>query len=87
MAYYAVRHKQIQVHQEWMVRSYIVTFVFVSFRLINDYGPTSHLEPIGERSVVFIWACWVLPLLAAEVIMQLRKMRRVSSPPLSRTTS
>jgi uncharacterized membrane protein len=80
MAYYAVRQKQIQLHQEWMVRTYIVTFAFVSFRLLNDYGPTSRLQPIGERSDVFIWACWVLPLLAAEVIMQLRRMHHKSRP-------
>lgn len=76
MAYYAVRKRQIQVHREWMVRSYIVTFGFVSFRLLNDMGPTSHLQPPGDRANAFIWACWVLPLFAAEVIMQLRRMRR-----------
>lgn len=76
MAYYAVRQKQIQMHQEWMVRTYIVTFGFVSFRLLNDMGPTSHLGPANDRANVFIWACWVLPLLAAEMIMQLRRMRR-----------
>ncbi|HCW09283.1 MAG TPA: hypothetical protein DGG95_18150, partial [Cytophagales bacterium] len=32
MAYIAIRNKKIQLHQEWMVRSYLVTFAFVSFR-------------------------------------------------------
>jgi hypothetical protein len=76
MAFYAVKQAQIQVHQEWMVRTYIVTFGFVGFRLLNDYGPTSHVHPAMERSDVYVWACWVLPLIAAEVIMQLRRMRR-----------
>ncbi len=77
MAYYAVRQKQIQVHQEWMVRTYVVTFGFVTFRVLNDMGPTSHLLPVGERADTFVWACWVLPLMAAEVIMQLRRMRKM----------
>jgi uncharacterized membrane protein len=76
MAYYAVRQRQIQVHKEWMVRTYILTFGFVTFRLLNDMGPTSHLKPGTERSDVFVWACWVMPLIAAEVIMQLMRMRR-----------
>jgi uncharacterized membrane protein len=76
MAYYAVRQRQIQIHREWMVRSYIVTFGFVSFRMLNDMGPTSHLQPAGDRALTFIWACWVLPLLAAEVWMQLSRMRQ-----------
>jgi hypothetical protein len=76
MAFYAVKQRHIQIHKEWMVRAYIVTFAFVSFRLFNDFGPTSHLEPAGDRANLLIWACWALPLLAAEVVMQLQRMRR-----------
>jgi uncharacterized membrane protein len=75
MAYYAIRVRQIQVHQEWMVRSYIVTFAFVTFRFLNDTPPMSHMGPPNERAITFGWACWALPLLAAEVIMQLRRMK------------
>jgi uncharacterized membrane protein len=75
MAYYAIRQRQIQVHQEWMVRSYVVTFAFVTFRILYDVPPMSHLGPINERSITDIWACWAIPLLATEVILQLRRMR------------
>jgi len=76
MALYAIKQRQIQVHQEWMVRSYVVTFSFVTFRVLNDMGPTSRLTPVNDRAITFAWACWAIPLLAAEVIMQLRRMRR-----------
>lgn len=76
MAYYAIRQKQIQIHREWMVRSYVVTFAFVTFRALNDMGPTSHLQPIADRGNAFIWACWAIPLLVAEVILQLVRMPR-----------
>lgn len=75
MAFYAIKQRQIQVHQEWMVRSYIVTFAFVTFRLLNDYGPTSHLQPVGDRIVTIVWVSWAIPLLFTEVILQLRRMR------------
>lgn len=74
MAFYAIRKRQIAVHKEWMVRSYVVTSAFVTFRLFNDFGPTSHIQPAYDRSVTILWVCWVLPLLAAEVILQLLRM-------------
>jgi uncharacterized membrane protein len=79
MAFYAIKQRQIAVHQEWMVRTYIVTFAFVSFRLLNDMGPTSRIGDGEARADVYIWACWVVPLMAAEVIMQLRRMRRAGA--------
>jgi len=75
MAYYAILRRRIQVHKEWMVRAYVVTFAFVTFRLLNDYGPTSHLQPDGDRIVTIGWACWVIPLLVTEIVLQLRRMR------------
>lgn len=75
MAFYAVKQRQIQVHQEWMVRSYVVTFAFVTFRLLNDFGPTSHLQPAGDRATTIVWVAWAIPLLFTEVILQLRRMK------------
>lgn len=75
MAYYAILKRRIQIHKEWMVRAYVVTFAFVTFRVLNDYGPTSHLQPDGDRAITVGWACWTIPLLVTEVILQLRRMR------------
>jgi len=74
MAYYAILLRRIQTHKEWMVRAYVVTFSFVTFRLFNDFGPTSRLQPDSDRAITIAWACCALPLLAAEVILQLRRM-------------
>ena len=78
MAYYAIRNRQIQIHREWMVRSYIVTFAFVTFRLFNDFRPMSTWLPDADRSNVIIWACWAIPLLFTEVILQLMRMPRTT---------
>jgi hypothetical protein len=58
-----------------MVRAYAVTFAFVTLRLLNDYGPTSQLQPANDRGVTLLWGSWALPLLVTEVIRQLRRMR------------
>ena len=75
MAYYAILKGRVPIHKEWMVRAYVVTFAFVTFRLLSDYGPTSRLQPDGDRSITIGWACWALPLLVTEVVLQLRRMR------------
>jgi uncharacterized membrane protein YozB (DUF420 family) len=80
MALYAILKGRVQIHKEWMVRAYVVTFAFVTFRLLNDFGPTSRLQPDSDRSITIGWASWVLPLLVAEVILQLRRMRSPVTP-------
>jgi hypothetical protein len=75
MAYYSIRKGPVALHKEWMVRAYVVTFAFVFFRILSDYGPTSRLQPENDRSITIAWACWVVPLAVTEMIFQLRRMR------------
>jgi len=76
MAYLSILKGQVQMHKEWMIRAYVVTFAFVTFRVLNDYGPTSQLKPDQDRALTIGWACWAIPLLVTEVILQLRRMRK-----------
>jgi uncharacterized membrane protein len=68
MAYYAIRKGQVEIHKEWMVRAYVVTFAFVTFRVFSDHGPTSHLKPAGDLAITLAWASWVVPLFITELI-------------------
>jgi uncharacterized membrane protein len=72
MAFVAIRRRNIQQHRQWMVRSYVVTFAFVTFRLIDEAMGARHLMADEERSKVLAWACWALPLLVTEVVIQAR---------------
>ena len=76
MAYYAIRKGLVEIHKEWMVRAYIVTFAFVTFRVFNDYGPTSHLKPAGDLGITMAWACWVVPLCVNELRLQLKRIAK-----------
>ena len=57
-----------------MVRSEVVTFAFVTFRVIHNFGPTSRLMPENDRAITAIWAWWALPLLFTEVVLQLKRI-------------
>jgi len=76
MAYYAIRHRAVEVHRRWMLRSYVVTFGFVTFRLFDEWLPTAHWKPDNDRLITEGWACWALPLLATIVIQGVQDVQR-----------
>lgn len=73
MAYRAIRKRRIQQHKEWMIRSYIVTFVFVSFRWINDLLGAIEIGTFIERAPTIIYLTLFLPLFIVEIIFQWNK--------------
>jgi len=75
MALYAIRKRNVLLHKQWMVRSYIVTFAFVTFRLITDYLPYEAWWGVSrpDMSNAAIWPVWVMPLLVYEMILSSRK--------------
>jgi uncharacterized membrane protein len=77
MAYAAILRGLVNLHKEWMVRSYLVTFAFVTIRLMiaDLQGITSHLgATIPERVMNVVWISWLLPIAAYEVILQTRRI-------------
>lgn len=70
MAFIAIRRKQLTQHKQWMVRSYVVTFAFVTFRLLDDAMGAGHILADEERAKLLAWACWAVPLLITEVVIQ-----------------
>lgn len=85
MGYLAIRHRRIQQHQEWMIRSYVVASAFVFFRVLVDvlhaFGVQSPKgAQTGEELKLAAWFCWSVPLLATEVLIQWRHLRTTGSP-------
>jgi uncharacterized membrane protein YozB (DUF420 family) len=81
MALYAIHLRNIEQHREWMLRSYTVTFAFVTFRLaalwVHRWLGLTDNDPVADGiDTVAAWGCWALPLLLAEPLIQLRSIRR-----------
>ena len=74
IAYLAIHKGRIELHREWMTRSYVVTMGFVFFRFF--VGVTSALEvgTLFERLEAASWFCWSFPLLFAEFFIQRKKL-------------
>lgn len=75
MALVCIKRRNIKAHRQWMIRSYIVTFAFVLFRITTDYVPAEALwgVSLADMSTAMIWAVWALPLLAYDVYLQIRE--------------
>jgi uncharacterized membrane protein len=76
MAYFSIRHRAIEQHREWMIRSYVVAFAFVTFRLFDKPLIAWNVAKDTEVWSMMAFACWAVPLLVTEPLLQLRKIRR-----------
>ncbi|MBS0416857.1 MAG: DUF2306 domain-containing protein [Proteobacteria bacterium] len=83
MAWYSIRRRLYEQHREWMLRSFIVTFAFVTFRLASSWLRSLiavPADPIADEiDTLMAWACWAIPLLVAEPLIQLRAIRRAAA--------
>lgn len=77
LAFLAIKRQFLEQHKEWMIRSYVVTFAFVFFRI--GAAVLGALNPAGQLAEVsaLAWACWALPLLVTELVLQGRKILAV----------
>lgn len=68
MAYRAIRNRRFDVHREWMVRSYVLTWTFVFCRMVQaSPGVTADSDAtIGA----IIWLTWVVPMIVCELSLQ-----------------
>jgi hypothetical protein len=74
LAFTAIRRGLFDQHKEWMVRSYVVTTAFVSFRLLVIVLSAANVGTPRERLAAASWFCWAIPLLITEALLQGRKV-------------
>ena len=75
LAYAAIRRGLVDQHREWTIRSYVVTFAFVTFR-IGQVAMVGQGIALPTAIGVMAWACWSLPLLVTELVIQSRKIAK-----------
>lgn len=75
MAVLAIHHRHLHQHREWMIRSYIVTFAFVTFRVFENLLNSLKVATPDQVASFLAFACWAVPLLLAEPLIQIRKIR------------
>ena len=75
MAFVSIKNKKIALHKDWMIRSYVLTLAFVSFRFVEDILMALKIGSPEEVLVLMSWACWAIPLFIAEICIQGSKIK------------
>ncbi len=72
-AFVAIKQRRIQLHKEWMVRSYLVTFAFVLSALLLKVPAVQRLGSFEELSPSLFWLAWAVPLFLYDVRLSLAR--------------
>lgn len=74
MALAAVLRRNFVQHKQWMIRSYVTTFAFVTFRVVDDVLTFYGVGEPFDRYAMLAWGCWAIPLLFTEAVLQGRQV-------------
>jgi uncharacterized membrane protein len=80
MAVTAIRRGAVEQHRDWMLRSYVVTFAFVTFRAVWAALQAAGVGTRDEQLAMASWFCWAVPLLVVEVAIQGRGLLAARRP-------
>ena len=72
VAYKAIRNKDIQKHERWMIRSYAVTFTGVTFRLWMPFLIIVCQLEFLEAYPIDAWISWIANLVVAQWLIRKR---------------
>lgn len=64
-AYFAIRHRQIKAHEQWMIYSYAACFAAVTLRIWLPVLIILHGGAFVPAYRIVAWLCWVPNLLVA----------------------
>jgi len=76
LVFVAIKKGLVDQHKEWTIRSYVVTFAFVTFRVTQIALLGAGLAQLPAIEIA-AWSCWALPLLITEAVIQGRKLVEV----------
>ena len=66
--------RQVEQTANGVIRSYVVTFSFVIFRVLHEAFDMAQLGTMAERLTAASWFAWAGPLFITESILQGRKI-------------
>jgi uncharacterized membrane protein YozB (DUF420 family) len=76
MGYRSISRGDVIGHRAWMIRSFLVTFGFVTLRVIVAIIAGFALMTEDDASSPAAWLCWVVPLAVFEIIYRRWRARQ-----------
>jgi len=79
VAFYCIRRRNFQLHQQWMIRSYAITLIFVIDRLLDAFPVLADLD--SDTSPNMIWLSNLIAWVVPTFIISWQDMPRVVTNP------
>jgi hypothetical protein len=70
LAVVAICRSMNEQHREWLIRSFVLTFSFVAFRIFVEIFNLSGRGNLVEQMTASCWLSWSVPLMIAEIFLQ-----------------
>jgi hypothetical protein len=76
-----IRLGNVQVHKDRMIRTYVLACAgIVGDRIIPDMTFVARRIRVDALNDISGWANWAVPLMVVEVVMQIRRLRKMHRP-------
>ena len=84
VAFYCIRRRNFQQHRQWMIRSYAITLIFVTDRVLDAIPGLADLDTDASPNIVWLSniIAWVVPtfIISWQNIIQSPTDTRVDTP-------
>jgi uncharacterized membrane protein len=70
---------KVQLHRQWMTRSFAVALVFLEVRVVAGVTGWENLGPSADETIV--WVCLAFSILAADVVLQWQEFQKTGAIP------
>ena len=78
-AYTSILNRNVQEHQNWMIRNYALSFAAVTLRLWLPFSQAVlHMDFILAYQII-AWMCWLPNLLVATLIINRKRLRSAAA--------
>jgi len=83
----AICRKMVEEHRNWMIRSCVLTFAFVTFRVVLGTVKMFGIGTISEQMTASAWLSWSVPFMMVELVLAGRKIFARKPKPAKSTTT
>jgi uncharacterized membrane protein len=82
VAFYCIRHRNFEQHRQWMIRSYAITLIFLTDRVLDAVPKLTDLDTDASPNIA--WLCNVIAWVVPSFIIAWPNLRRTAASPHGR---
>jgi uncharacterized membrane protein len=83
VAFYCIRHRNFEQHRQWMIRSYAITLIFLTDRVLDAIPKVADLDTDASPNIT--WLCNIIAWVVPTFIIAWPALRRTAPPTISAT--